>query len=170
MGRLPLLFAAKDVAIQVDAGTPGVVDPGDVVRYTITLRNSGAIPATNVSLSDSVPANTTYVADSLTLNGLPVGQPDGGVSPLMARIPVSSSNLTPPLPAPGMATMTVGETALVEFDLRVDNGVPAGTIVSNQALVRSAELPNLLTDGACLDLLSGNATLNGIPVEVTSAT
>ncbi|MDH3214320.1 MAG: OmpA family protein, partial [Myxococcales bacterium] len=147
VGNLPLLFAAKDVAIQVDGGTPGVVDPGDVLRYTITLSNSGAITATNVSLRDSVPANTTYVADSLTLNGLPVGQPDGGVSPLTAGIPVSSTNLTPPLPAPGMGTVTAGGTAVVEFDLRVDNGVPAGTIISNQALVTSAELPNLLTDG-----------------------
>ncbi|MHC4990370.1 MAG: OmpA family protein, partial [Planctomycetota bacterium] len=147
VGNLPLLFAAKRVAIQVDAGTAGVVDPGDVLRYTITLSNSGGIPATNVSLSDSVPANTSYVADSSTLNGLPVGQPDAGVSPLMAGIPVSSSDLTPPLPAPGLGTVTSGETAVVEFDLRVDNGVPTGTIISNQALVMSAELPNLLTDG-----------------------
>jgi uncharacterized repeat protein (TIGR01451 family) len=147
VGNLPLLFAAKRVAIQIDAGTPGVVDPGDVLRYTLTLSNSGGIPATNVSLSDSVPANTSYVAGSSTLNGMPVGQPDGGVSPLMAGIPVSSSDLTPPLPAPGMGTVTSGETAVVEFDLRVDNGVPSGTIISNQALVRSAELPNLLTDG-----------------------
>ena len=147
VGNLPLIFAAKDAALQVDLGTPGVVDPGDVVRYTITIRNSGAIPATNAVLSDAVPANTSYVADSVTLNGLPAGRPDGGVSPLIAGIPVGSADLTPPLPGAGMGTISAGQTAVVTFDLQVGAGVPAGTIISNQALVSSAELPNLLTDG-----------------------
>src|SRR5688500_19690686 len=35
--------------------------------------------------------STTYVADTLTLNALPVGRPDGGVSPLVAGVYVSSS-------------------------------------------------------------------------------
>ena len=87
--------------ILVDEGTPGLVDPGDVLHYTITVHNSGAVAATGVTLADSVPANTTYVADSLTLNGLPVGRPDGGVSPLVAGIPISSADLTPPLPGAG---------------------------------------------------------------------
>ena len=82
VGNAPLLFAPKSVAIQIDNGSPGVVDPLDTLRYTITVTNSGAVPATLATLIDAVPANTTWVADSLTLNGLPVGVPDGGVSPL----------------------------------------------------------------------------------------
>ncbi|MCP4036583.1 MAG: DUF11 domain-containing protein, partial [bacterium] len=92
-------------------------------------------------------ADTTYVADTLTLNGLPVGQPDGGVSPLVAGIAISSTDLTPPLPGPGLGTLSAGMSATVEFDLQVDAATPAGTLISNQALVRSTELPNLLTDG-----------------------
>jgi uncharacterized repeat protein (TIGR01451 family) len=147
VGNLPLLFAAKRVAIGVDAGAPGIVDPGDVLHYTITVSNSGAVPATGVSLTDAVPANTTYVADSLTMNGLPVGQPDGGVSPLVAGIPISSADLTPPLPGPGAGTLSPGQSAVVEFDLRVNDGVPGGTIISNQATVGSDPLPDLLSDG-----------------------
>jgi uncharacterized repeat protein (TIGR01451 family) len=147
VGNVPLLFAAKDVAILVDGGTPGVVDPGDVLRYTISVHNSGAVPASAVTVSDAVPANTTWVADSLTLNGLPVGQPDGGVSPLVAGIPISSSDLTPPLPGPGAGILSTGETAVIEFQLRVDDGVPAGTIISNQAVVSSQQVPTLLSDG-----------------------
>ena len=147
VGATPLLFAAKSAALLVDAGSPGIVDPGDVLHYTISVHNSGAQPATAVVLGDSVPANTTYVADSLTLNGLPVGQPDGGVSPLVAGIPISSSDLTPPLPGPGEGTLSPGGTAVVGFDLRVDAGVPAGTIISNQAALASAEVPSLLSDG-----------------------
>ncbi len=144
---MPVLFASKDVALVVDAGTPNAVDPGDVLRYTIRISNSGGVAATGVSLADSVPANTSYVADSTTLNGLPVGQPDGGVSPLAAGIPISSSDLTPPLPGPGAGSISPGETAVVEFDLQVDAGVPGGTVISNQAVVASAELPDLPSDG-----------------------
>ena len=49
----------------VDGTTAGVVDPGDTFRYTITATNLGEIPITNVVLTDAVPANTTYVADTV---------------------------------------------------------------------------------------------------------
>jgi len=147
VGNLPLLYATKTVALLVDLGTPGVVDPGDTLRYTIAVQNSATIAATGVVLTDGVPANTTYVTDSTRLNGLPVGQPDGGVSPLAAGINVSSPNLTPPLPGPGAGTVSPGQTAVLQFDLQVNPGTPAGTLITNQAVVDSVELPNLLTDG-----------------------
>jgi uncharacterized repeat protein (TIGR01451 family) len=147
VGNVPLLYAEKAVALFDDQGTAGVVDPGDVLRYTVTIYNQAATPADGVVLTDSVPANTTYVPDSTLLNGLPVGQPDGGVSPLAGGIDVSSSDLTPPLPADGLGTLSGGGQAVVQFDLRVNDGVPAGTVISNQASVASEALPDLLTDG-----------------------
>ncbi|HLQ78843.1 MAG TPA: THxN family PEP-CTERM protein, partial [Terriglobia bacterium] len=106
VGNLPLLYAEKRVALFVDQGAPGIIDPGDVLRYTISVVNSAAIPTTGVVLRDGVPANTTYVANSTLLNGLPVRQPDSGVSPLASGIDVSSSNLTPPLPGAGAGTIS----------------------------------------------------------------
>jgi uncharacterized repeat protein (TIGR01451 family) len=141
------LYAEKSAALQVDAMSPGIVDAGDVLRYTIRIHNNGVAPITQAVLSDSVPANTTYVADSMTLNGEPVGRPDGGVSPLVAGVDVSSSDLTPPLPGPGAGTLSGGQMAVVQFDLRVNDGVLPGTVISNQAVVDTAELPALLTDG-----------------------
>ena len=73
---VPRMYAEKAAALQVDGSSPGIVDPGDVLRYTIRVYNNGAIPITQAMLRDAVPANTTYVANSLTLNGLPVGQPE----------------------------------------------------------------------------------------------
>jgi uncharacterized repeat protein (TIGR01451 family) len=81
VGALPLLFASKDAELQIDLGSPGVVDPGDTLRYTIQVYNNGTIPATQVQLADQVPNDVTYVADSTTLNGEPVGAPDGGAFP-----------------------------------------------------------------------------------------
>ena len=147
VGDLPFLFAVKTAALQVDGVSPGIVDPGDVLRYTITIYNNGNVPATDVVLRDVVPANTTYVADTLTLNGLAVGRPDGGVSPLVAGVYVSSSDLTPPLPGAGQGTLTAQESAVVTFDLMVNAGVAAGTLITNQAVIDTAELPNVLTDG-----------------------
>jgi large repetitive protein len=147
VGNLPLLYAEKRVTLFVDNASPGIVDPGDVLRYTIAVQNSAATPATGVVLRDTVPANTTYVANSTLLNGLPVRQPDGGVSPLTSGIDISSSNLTPPLPGAGAGTISAGAKAVLQFDLRVNDGTPAGTVISNQAVINTVELPNLLTDG-----------------------
>jgi len=147
VGNHALLFAEKRVVLFNDLGSPGIVDPGDTLRYTIRVQNSAAIPATAVLLRDSVPANTTYLGNSTLLNGLPVGQPDGGVSPLASGINISSSDLTPPLPGPGGGTISPQAQAVLQFDLRVNAGTPAGTLISNQAVVSSAGLPNLLTDG-----------------------
>ncbi len=147
VGNLPLLFASKDVVIVVDGGTVGVADPGDRLRYTIAVQNTGSIPATVAQLVDAVPANTTYVAGSTTLNGLAVPDGAGGTSPLIAGIDIASTSGTPPLPAAGAGVLAPAETATIVFDLDIDAGVASGTIISNQATVQTAELPNLLTDG-----------------------
>jgi large repetitive protein len=160
VGNLPLLYAEKRVALSVDLGSPGIVDPGDVLRYTITIQNSAATQATGVVLRDTVPANTTYVANSTALNGLPVRQPDGGVSPLASGIDISSSNLTPPLPGAGAGTISPNARAVLQFDLRVNDGTAAGTVISNQAVVDSVEAPDLLTDG------DGNPTTGPEPTVV----
>src|SRR5262249_25021201 len=141
VGNHPLLYAEKRAALVLDLGTPGVVDPGDVLRYTITIQNSGAIPATGATLKDAVPANTTYVANTTLLNGLPVRQPDGGVAPLAAGIDVSSSDRTPPLPGPGAGTISGHASAVLQYDLRVDPGTPAGTLIATQAALATVCLP-----------------------------
>jgi uncharacterized repeat protein (TIGR01451 family) len=128
----PSLYAEKKVALFTDLGTPGVVDPGDVLRYTITIKNSAASPANGAVLTDPVPANTTYVANSTLLNGSPVGQPDGGAAPLASGISIG--------------TIAAGATAVLQYDLRVNLGTLSGTAISNQAVVSSTGQPNLLTD------------------------
>jgi uncharacterized repeat protein (TIGR01451 family) len=147
VGNAPLLFAEKSVSIGVDGGTPGIVDPGDVLRYRIAVSNTGAVAATLARLRDDVPGNTTWVADSLRLNGEAIGQPDGGVSPLAAGIGIQSPDVAGTAPAPEGGSLTPGETALVTFDLRVDAGVSEGTLIKNQALLVTEGQPNLLTDG-----------------------
>jgi len=139
VGNMPLLYAQKTVAIAIDAGSAGIVDPGDTLRYTIVINNSGAIPATGVSLRDDVPNNTTYVANSLRLNGTSPG-PDAGVSSLIAGLPVHSAD------NPGAGILSAGQSAEITFEVRVDAGVATGTLISNQGTVTCAELVPGLTD------------------------
>ena len=80
VGNLPLLYSQKTVEIFTDLGSIGIVDPDDVLRYRITITNSGAIPSTLATLTDNLPNNTTYIEDSLRLNSMPIGS-DGGVLP-----------------------------------------------------------------------------------------
>ncbi|HEX7045565.1 MAG TPA: hypothetical protein VF203_13245, partial [Burkholderiales bacterium] len=137
VGNSPLVYAHKTVQLAVDNGSPGIVDPGDVLRYTITIVNSAAIPATGVVLTDPVPANTTYVPNSARLNGVPVS----GVAPPLLQIPITGSGAGAPA-----GTLPPGAVAVVEFDVQVNAGVPTGTLISNQGSVASNELPTQLTD------------------------
>ncbi|MCK7509896.1 MAG: DUF11 domain-containing protein [Desulfobacterales bacterium] len=163
VGNQPSIYAVKTVQIQVDNGAPGIVEIGDVLRYTFTITNSGAGPATGVALVDQLPNDTTYVANSFRLNGLavagafPPAQP-GGVA-------ISSSDLTPPLPGPGAGILTVGGTATVTFDVTVTSLPPVDPVVnarviSNQGTVVSGELPPQLTDA------DGNPTNGEQPTQI----
>ncbi|MGD8829288.1 MAG: SdrD B-like domain-containing protein [Pseudomonadales bacterium] len=147
VGNFPLIFPVKTAALLQDYDSPGIVDPGDVLRYTIIVQNNGPVPASMARIADVVPTDTTYVADTLTLNGEPVGQPDGGVFPLEAGVWLSSSDLTPPLPGPGEGVISSREAATIQFDVQVNANVPRGTLITNQATVSTDELGEQLTDG-----------------------
>ena len=147
VGNAPLLFAPKSVVLGNDVASNGIVDPLDTLHYTIVVMNNGNVPATAATLSDAVPANTTYVAGSTLQNGLAVADGPGSSSPLIGGLAISSSDLTPPLPAPGAGVLSPGQSATIEFDLLVNAGTPPGTLISNQAIVATAELASLLTDG-----------------------
>ncbi|WP_158078577.1 DUF11 domain-containing protein [Microbulbifer mangrovi] len=159
VGNVPLLRVQKTVELAVDNLTSGIVDPEDVLRYTITISNMGGKDATEVRLVDLVPENTTYVADSTTLNGLAVAD-NGGESPLVAGLPVSSDDLTPPMPADGEGVITTAQTATIVFDVMVNADTERGTIISNQGSVYSLELPLTLSDA------DGNSSNGAQPTEV----
>ncbi len=117
----PVLTAAKR-AIDLNGGS---LAPGDVIHYTITIGNTGNENAKDVFLTDSIPANTTYVANTTKLNGAVVAD-SNSASPLNSGLAVST---------PGAATgwVNAGETATVEFQVAVGANVVAGTVITNQA-------------------------------------
>ncbi|WP_193161518.1 isopeptide-forming domain-containing fimbrial protein [Microbulbifer hainanensis] len=160
VGDVPLLIVQKTVAIAVDNLSAGIVDPGDVLRYTITVANMGGVDATDAVLTDQVPANTTYVAGSTTLNGFAVADNGGGSSRLDAGLPISSDDLTPPLPGAGEGVVTSARTATVTFDVSVNAATATGTVISNQGSVSTVELPLTLTDA------DGNPSNGAQPTDI----
>jgi uncharacterized repeat protein (TIGR01451 family) len=76
--------------------------PGAIVQYTITVANSGSTSATGVTVSDPIPTNTDYVANTITVNGSSV--PDTGRT---VGTPVTSLNVDPgAIAVSGTATVT----------------------------------------------------------------
>ena len=134
VGNLPLVYALKTVQLTGDVNGNTLVDPGDVLQYSITVTNSGSATATGVVLSDAIPANTTYVANSVRMNGVAVTDPGPGVSPLANGMGVNGG------------TLAAGSTGVVIFKVQVNPDVATGAIISNQGSVATAQLPTLLTD------------------------
>jgi len=124
------ISAQKTVAIQTDLNLDGIVNPGDTLRYTVTLvNNSTATAATNVVFTDTLPANTVYVNGSLTLGGSTATN-SGSVTQLSLNV----------------GNMAIGTTVTINFDVTVNAGTPAGTVISNQGQVDSDQTVPKPTD------------------------
>ncbi|WP_024615449.1 SPOCS domain-containing protein [Clostridium sp. Ade.TY] len=101
---------------------------GGVLTYTSVIRNTGNVSATNVRFLDSIPSGTTFVANSVSING--VNQP--GLDP---TVPIN------------VGTIAVGGSVTVLFNVTVNNSLPAVNPIPNisgaayQYLVNPAESP-----------------------------
>ncbi|RMH16904.1 MAG: DUF11 domain-containing protein, partial [Acidobacteria bacterium] len=124
----PLLVAEKTAVLAEDADGDGVASPGDVLEYAVRIKNNGNAAATGVALEDAIPAHGALVAGSLASDRGTVTEGD----PLRVAIGELAGGM---------------DAATVSFRVRVENPIAAGVMdVSNQGVVRSNELPELLTD------------------------
>jgi len=164
VGNSPVLDVQKTVGFSSvpnsDVNGDGIVDPGDRLRYTFNISNSGKVDATDVKLLDNIPANTNYVANTTFLNNTAVAQPDGGAFPLVNGFDeISSDDLTPPLPVANSGVVTAGQSAVLYFDVIVDPATPPGTLITNQGTLTSAGLLDELTDADGIDENGDQATV-----------
>lgn len=114
----------------------GVI-PGDIVTFAITGTNSGTATAEDVVITDEIPANSTYVANSIRLG--PVGgdyataapQTDAADGPGVDNADYNVTN-------PGEITVSwgnsdAGDSGVIYFQVQINAGVAAGTHVENTA-------------------------------------
>jgi uncharacterized repeat protein (TIGR01451 family) len=133
----PVFDAANFTKTVVDVnGSP--TRPGDVLEYTLTMKNNGQDHAAGCVLRDTLPANVTYVPGSLQV----VSGPNAGaktdiagddVMEYAAAARVVTARLGTGANASAGGQLNIGVATSVKFRVTVPAGAASGTTVSNQA-------------------------------------
>ena len=70
----PAVAATKTDRLLVDRDGDGRADPGDTLRYTVVVSNTGATNATGVTFNDTLDRNVTLTPGSIQTTPLALGQ------------------------------------------------------------------------------------------------
>jgi uncharacterized repeat protein (TIGR01451 family) len=131
--------------VTVDKNGPATVLAGGNITYTIDVSNAGPSDAQNLSLSDAVPAGTTFVS---------VTTPAGWVR--TDAVPVGGTG-TITFTA---ASLAAAATSNFTFVVNVPSGTATGTIVTNTVTVTSATAdPNTPNTDSVNTTVQNNADL-----------
>ncbi len=134
------ILVSKLATISVDNGQPGIVDPGDEVTYRIVVQNASLRSRNVVSITDTIPAGFTYIANSTRRNRTTV-IPDQ-----------TSPNSAFPLDETGY---NLGDLILAQRDTL------SFRVVAQRPLVANATVTNRVTYSDNLnDQVSGQVTIN----------
>jgi len=82
---------------------------GDILTYTVTIRNQTASDVTNVYLEDMIPAGFKYINDRAILDDIEIADPTGN-RPVLFNI----------------GTVSSGQTRVLKYQLVVGSGVTTG--------------------------------------------
>ena len=126
-----------------DMDRDGRTSPGDILEYTITMVNSGTQAVNNVQVVDPIPANTRYLAGTITVNGRPVSDAPGDDAGELAAGPPEAvvariESLAPAGPEGGAAA---GSEGTITFQVEIDREITAVTTVVNQATAAAEGMP-----------------------------
>jgi len=112
----PLWGNGKNGTLYDDVDGDGVISPGDIMLYTISIENVSRAPVPDYVLTEAIPDYTTYVPGSTRLNGV--------------TIPDSGTGGTPfPLDDPGYTfdeAIAVGGSATVTFRVEISPDIATG--------------------------------------------
>lgn len=126
---IPDLVVTKVDRLYTDVYSDGTISSGDVLEYSITIINNGEGEATDVVFSDTPDPATTLVPGSVySSRGIITGGNEG-IPPVI----VSVGEVFP------------GESVEISFRVVIATVNYPG-IITNQGLVSSYELPDILTD------------------------
>ncbi len=132
------LVADKTVE-PVDNNGNGKTEPGEDLLYKVIIRNTGTANSTNTIFRETIPENTTYVPGSTTLNENAVADVDG-------NIPFAGNGNLVNSPGEQNGMIAPGESATIEFRVRINNPLPPGvTQILNQATVKSEQTNEIKT-------------------------
>jgi uncharacterized repeat protein (TIGR01451 family) len=121
----------------------GLVEPGDVLTYRITVINDGGSVAPGVVVVDPIPGGTIYLAGSTRVRGAPIADVEG-------RAPTQG----------GLAVgdIEAGRAVVIEMKVRVAPSAPRGLRIDNQARLRANGVPDAVSDNPATPLILGDPT------------
>lgn len=125
----PVVYASKTATLLEDNDANGAASPGDVLRYDITISNSGLLAMTNVIFYDMISdPNLQLVDGSVVTTGTIVKQTGNEVEVHFVSIPSGGS-------------VTISFRATILFPQ-----TPGVGVVSNQGQVSGSNFTSVLTD------------------------
>ncbi len=129
----------------------GEANPGDTLRYTITLTNSTAIPTSGASVTDNVPVNVT----GFNVVSIPGGATNGSTGSGTGTNNTGYVNITGiTVPANGSVT--------IMFDVTVSAGTSPGATIDNTATILNpagvGATPNAAQVVVSPSLIAGSGT------------
>ncbi len=137
-------FASEVFEPEIDATKSGVdldggqTTDGDFIEYSITVTNTGADAAENVTIVDPIPTATTFVSGSLQIvSGSGAGAKTNAAGDDQAEHDAANGDVVFRVGAGATAftggTLAAGASATVSFEVRIIPGTPKNTVISNQA-------------------------------------
>ncbi|HEY1380683.1 MAG TPA: DUF11 domain-containing protein, partial [Gemmataceae bacterium] len=134
----PNLVNTKSVTDVTSGGDRHAVAAGNVLRYTVNVTNTGLDPAGNVVLTDPIPADATYVPGSLRIvSGANAGSMTDAAGDDQAEFNAAADEVVFRLGVGASATaggtLAIGASTTISFDVRVNPGTPANTLIVNQS-------------------------------------
>ncbi|MGB5260871.1 MAG: hypothetical protein WBO34_10175 [Gammaproteobacteria bacterium] len=130
----------------------GDADPGDTLRYTITLIETNGAPASDISVTDNLPANTT----SLNVVSFPPGAVDNSTGVLL-----DISNIS--LPAGGTETRV--------FDVTISGSANPGAAIDNTATITNPNGPGATPTAPTVIVAASQVAASGNkPLYLSSST
>jgi len=142
---LKSIYSTASSAINVSSAGQGAT-----IEYFLLCGNSGSSSATNLVLTDTLPAGITYVPDSASSSG--------------------AYNADTRTLSWSLGTLGPGQSELVIFQATVDDDAPLGSTITNTAMISSTEIPVPVPSNAatftvlpprCTDLLADVDFTNG---------
>ncbi len=132
------VFDAANLTKTVTDVNGGLFNPGDVIEYTVTMKNNGQDNASACVLRDTLAANVTYVPGSLQVaSGSNAGtKTDASGDDVMEYLAASRSIVARLGTGANSTTggqIDIAATTSVKFRVTINAAQATGTLVSNQA-------------------------------------
>ncbi|HNB70816.1 MAG TPA: Ig-like domain repeat protein, partial [Acidobacteriota bacterium] len=102
---IPTISATKVDSLITDNDSDTLADPGDTLRYTVTISNTGT-DATGLSFSDTISSNTTLVGGSVEVSPVAIDDAYSAVGNVRIQVPAGSGVLANDFLGTPTATLT----------------------------------------------------------------